>query len=95
MFLWHFSPKDDSYVYDSAPFYDLEGEDLVIDGQQTIVRGGKLSREGQAGTVSGVLMSQKAGITPDGSIVYYAIHVNDVYAYMRSGQKTGHLNFPI
>ncbi len=92
MFLWHFSPKDDSYVYDSAPFYDLEGQDLVIDGKQTKVRGGKLEKEGQAGLVNGVLMSQKAGLTPDGSIVYYAIHVNDVYGYMVSGQKEGKLD---
>jgi hypothetical protein len=92
MFLWHFSPKDDSYVYDTAPFYDLEGENLVIDGKQTKVRGGKLEREGQAGLVSGVLMSQKAGLTPNGSIVYYAIHVNDVYGYMVSGQKEGKLD---
>jgi len=92
MFLWHFSPKDGSYVYDNAPFYDLEGESLVIDGSQTKVRGGKLDKEGQAGLVSGVLMSQKAGLTPDGSIVYYAIHVNDVYAYMASGQNSGNLN---
>ena len=92
MFLWHFSPKDDSYVYDTEPFYDLEGQDLVVDGAQTKVRGGKLAKEGQAGLVSGVLMSQEAGITPDGSIVYYAIHVNDVYAYMASGQNSGKLN---
>ena len=92
MFLWHFSPKDGSYVYDTEPFYDLEGEELVVDGVQTKVRGGKLQKEGQAGLVSGVLMSQEAGLTPDGSIVYYAIHVNDVYAYMVSGKKTNSLN---
>ena len=92
MFLWHFSPLDGSYVYDTRPFYDLEGDDLVFDGIQTKVRGGKLDSEGQAGVVSGVLMSQEAGLTPDGSIVYYAIHVNDVYAYMVSGQKTGKLD---
>lgn len=92
MFLWHFSPKAGSYVYDSRPFYDLEGNDLLFDGIQTRVRGGKLDSEGQAGLVSGVLMSQDHGITPDGSIVYYAIHVNDVYAYMVSGQKTGKID---
>ena len=92
MFLWNFSPKAGSYVYDTRPFYDLEGQDLVFDGIQTKVRGGKLDQEGQAGLVSGVLMSQKAGVTPDGSILYYAVHVNDVYAYMVSGQKTGQIN---
>ena len=92
MFLWHFSPKEGSYVYDTPPFHDLEGNRLVLDGKQTRVRGGKLDREGQAGLVSGVLMSQHAGVTPDGSLVYYAIHVNDVYAYMMSGQKRGALD---
>lgn len=94
MFLWHFSPKADSYVYDTRPFYDLEGRDLVFDGLQTKVRGGKVDSEGQAGLVSGVLMSQKAGVTPDGSLIYYAIHVNEVYAYMVSGQKTGYFDLP-
>ncbi|MFT5764206.1 MAG: hypothetical protein ACI8X3_001636 [Saprospiraceae bacterium] len=100
MFLWHFSPKANSYVYDTRPFYDLEGQDLVFDGGVGISkrkkrlrpRGGKVDQEGQAGIVSGVLMSQQAGITPDGSIVFYAVHVNDVYAYMVSGQKTGKLD---
>lgn len=92
MFLWNFSPNAGSYVYDTSPFFDVEGSTLVRDGIKTRVRGGKVDQEGQAGLVSGVLMSQQAGVTPDGSIVYYAVHVNDVYAYMVSGQKTGQLN---
>ncbi|NND31689.1 MAG: hypothetical protein HKN76_03795, partial [Saprospiraceae bacterium] len=86
-------------VFDSPPFFDLENGNLVVDGSNYSTRGGKLESEGQAGVISGVLMSQKAGITPDGSIVFYAIHVNDVYAYFASGKNTGQLEnlteFPI
>ncbi len=53
---------------------------------------------GQAGVISGVLMTQDVALTPGGSLVYYAIHVNDVYAYMASGinsnQLTGLNQFP-
>jgi len=40
---------------------------------------------GQAGVINGVLMTQDVSPTKGGSLVYYAIHVNDVYAYMASG----------
>jgi hypothetical protein len=38
--------------------------------------------QGQAGPNAGVLISQR------GSLVYYGIHVNDVFAYFLSGQKS-------
>lgn len=106
MFLWQVSETPDGLVFNTSPFYDLnDSNELVSNGggksRKMYVRGGKqeeVGRTGQAGVVSGVLMSQP-GETHDGSIVYYAIHVNDVYAYMASGvnsnQLTGVENFPI
>ncbi|GJM22640.1 MAG: hypothetical protein DHS20C15_25550 [Planctomycetota bacterium] len=101
MFLWQFSENSGELVFNSPPFFDLnEQNELVSDavgtgGQKTKhVRGGKresVDRDGQAGAVNGVLMSQDVSLTPGGSLVYYAIHVNDVYAYMASGVNSGDL----
>ncbi len=91
MFLWNLSPKNGSVAFDQPPFYDLEGSDLVQNGTGTRVRGGKVEAVGQAGVINGVLMSQDYGIAPNGSLVYYAIHVNDVYAYFASGKNSGAL----
>ena len=99
MFLWQMSRSSEGFVFNTSPFFDLnDSNELVLNKSsysgRKLVRGGKLEqmdRTGQAGLVSGVLMSQRVGVTPDGSLVYYAIHVNDVYAYMASGVNSGDL----
>ncbi len=95
MFLWLTSPVGQSYVFDSVNFFDVSPEDN--NNQRTLIPnppgsiGGAFSvraakedetigETGQAGG-GGVLLSQ------NGSIVYYGIHVNDVYAYFLSGVK--------
>ncbi len=91
-FLWQTSPTDKSYVFDSSPFYDLEGDSLVEFSSMKKVRGGKETETGQAGQIHFTLLSQnQPKVTPDGSLVYYAIHVNDVYAYFVSGKNQGSL----
>lgn len=107
MFLWQTSNSSRSLVFNSPPFFDLnEKNELVSNksGAPTVkaLRGGKFEetgRTGQAGLVSGVLMSQAVGVNPDGSLIYYGIHVNDVYAYLASGvnsqELTGVKQFPI
>lgn len=95
MFLWITSPVDyGRLVLDSTSFFDLsENNNLVSNApgntNKPSVRGGKIERLGQAGIVNGALISQNVGITPEGSLVYYAIHVNDVYAYFASGVNSG------
>ncbi|YCM43455.1 hypothetical protein V2O64_19285 [Verrucomicrobiaceae bacterium 227] len=108
MFLWQTSPNDGGLVFNTPPFYDLDAAGNLTTntaGKSKLqrIRGAKDNNEkvagtGQAGMISGVLMTQDTGISPDGSLVYYALHVNDVYAYMASGinskELTGLNQFP-
>lgn len=99
MFLWLTSPTTSGggFVFDSNVFFDVSPEsdhkrtlisNVGLDGKAApnslLLRSVKLDEEieeaGQAGG-GGVLMSQKK------SLVYYGIHVNDVYAYFLTGQK--------
>ncbi|UTW58147.1 hypothetical protein KFE96_15175 [Kordiimonas sp. SCSIO 12603] len=104
MFLWLTSPEGENYVFDSVEFFDVSPE--MQQGGQTVrklipntpgteggayaVRSTKMDEvigeTGQAGG-GGVLISQ------NGSIVYYGIHVNDVYAYYLTGVKSGSITF--
>ncbi len=94
MFLWLTSPDGQSFVFDSVGFFDVSPS---VNGKRTLIsnapgtQGGTyairstkgdevIGETGQAGG-SGVLISQA------GSIVYYGVHVNDVYAYFLSDQK--------
>lgn len=107
MFLWQMSKSADGLVFNSPPFFDLNDSNNLVSNQPGVasvkaLRGGKqeqTGRTGQAGLVSGVLMAQAVGVNPDGSLVYYGIHVNDVYAYLASGvnskELTGVTQFPI
>lgn len=108
MFLWQMSRTQNGPVFNTAPFYDLNDQNELVSNDGTtrrttfLLRGGKregVDRTGQAGVISGVLMAQPAQETADGSLVYYAIHVNDVFAYMASGVNSGDLTnveqFPI
>ncbi len=100
MFLWQMSRTENGLVFNTAPFYDLNDQNELVsnDGASTrktfLLRGGKredVGRTGQAGVISGVLMAQPVQDATDGSLVYYAIHVNDVFAYMASGVNSGDL----
>ena len=93
MFLWLSSPAEDGLVLDSTGIYNVLP---AVNGQRQLqnagsapllnvaLRGGKVDEIGeleQAG--GGVLMSQKK------SLVYYGVHVNDLYADFLTGQKAG------
>lgn len=97
MFLWLNSPDKNGggLVFDSNQFYDVSPS---VKGVRTLLpntsissfglraqKGDEIGETGQAGG-GGVLISQPHGETP-GSLVYYGIHVNDVYAYFLTGQK--------
>ncbi len=98
MFLWLTSPGyagSGGYVFDSDIFYDVSPENAQ--GQREFIPGSagnpfflrvqkpeEIGETGQAGG-SAVLISQQ------GSLVYYGIHTNDVYAYFLSGQKGGQI----
>jgi len=106
MFLWQTSKSSGGLVFASPPFFDLTDSNDLVSGKpgtasRKALRGGKFEqtgRTGQAGIVSGVLMSRGADVNSDGSLVYYGIHVNDVFAYMASGvngkELTGVTQFP-
>lgn len=102
MFLWLTSPSGTSpyggtgQVFDSPIFYDVSPQNAQ--GQRTLIpntpgvinpifpirvmKPEEIGETGQAGG-GGVLISQA------GSLVYYGIHVNDVYAEFLTGQKAG------
>lgn len=106
MFLWQTSRTPGGLVFNSSPFFDLNDNNELVSLQsggrlKLALRGGKFEqadRNGQAGIISGVLMTQPPSVNVDGSLVYYAIHVNDVFGYMASGvnskQLTGVDQFP-
>lgn len=93
MFLWLNSPTGKGQrVFDSAVFYDVSPDS---GGKRTLIpntamtnfalrqaKPEEIGETGQAGG-GGVLISQQ------GSLVYYGIHVNDVYAAFLGGQKSG------
>jgi len=97
MFLWLTSPAgDDQWVFDSPAFFDVSPS---INGKRTLIpntggvgntfalRAAKpedIGETGQAGG-SGVLLSQQQ------SLVYYGIHINEVYGYFLTGQMGGSL----
>lgn len=98
MFLWLTSPGyagSGRYVFDTDLFYDVSPENA--EGQREFIPGSvgnlfvlrvqkpeEIGETGQAGG-SAVLISQQ------GSLVYYGIHTNDVYAYFLTGQKGGQI----
>lgn len=94
MFLWLTSPDGDGLVLNGPSIIDVtparngKRQMLPHDGEAPIPMALRHEKEdeieeiGQAGS-SGVLMSQ------DSSLVYYGVHVNDVYGYFLTGQKDG------
>ena len=94
MFLWMTSPEDDGgYVFTGSSFFNVSPDDdpnadnpktrTFIQQSSVKVRDTKIGEVGQAGGSNGVLLSQ------GGSLVYYGIHVNDVFAYFLTGQMAG------
>ena len=94
MFLWAISPtkieEGGTWVFDGKDFFDLESDGTLNNDSNLNVRAEKTDREGQAGG-SATLMSQARAITGNssGSLIYYGIHINDVYAYFNAGQTSG------
>lgn len=99
MFLWLTSPDyntNDPLVLDGPAVFTVlpvnhQGYRQLVDNApdqgplRLAVRSEKADEIGELGQAggSGVLMSQ------NGSLVYYGVHVNDIYAYFLTGQKTG------
>ncbi len=94
MFLWLTSPSASGggdFVFDSTTFFDVSPEDgngkrqLISNDNLNsfVLRSAKSEEIGETGQAGGggVLMSQGE------SLVYYGIHVNDVYAYFLTGLK--------
>jgi hypothetical protein len=100
MFLWLTSPTNNTLILDSPIVFDVSVPNAQ--GQRTFIantangaaRGNKfglrdekpvdIGSTGQAGG-DAVLMSQK------GSLVYYGVHANDVFAWFLTGQKNGQI----
>lgn len=95
MFLWLTSPEGDGLVLDGPSVFTVtpmnsQGKRQLIPNTTgatyaLVLRSSKvddIGEVGQAGS-SGVLVSQQK------ALVYYGIHVNDVYGYFLSGQMTG------
>jgi hypothetical protein len=96
MFLWATSPTgtgNGDIVFNSDSFFDLlEDGTLVQEGgkmTRTMARTGNFKRTAQAGLGNFVFMCDSSKLTPEGAILYYAIHVNDVYAYFNTGKQMG------
>lgn len=91
MFLWLVSPEKQAgkYVFNSDMFFDMLPDGSLVQDNTKLARTSKLSSVEQAGFGKFAFMANKGELAPDGSILYYAIHVNDVYAYFASGQKNG------
>lgn len=98
MFLWLTSPSDDGLVLDSTAMFNVLPPDSrgvrhlqSNSGNPTLqfgLRAEKFDSIGEVGQAGGdgVLMSQNK------SLVYYGVHVNDVYAYFLTGQKSGKIS---
>ncbi|MFQ5938921.1 MAG: hypothetical protein ACE5KL_02490 [Alphaproteobacteria bacterium] len=98
MFLWLTSPEpagSGRYVFDTDLFYDVSPENAV--GHREFIPSSagnpfalrlqkpeEIEETGQAG-------GGAALISQEGSLVYYGIHTNDVYAYFLTGQKGGQI----
>ncbi|MGB0506741.1 MAG: hypothetical protein ACPGGK_11145 [Pikeienuella sp.] len=95
MFLWLTSPiGQNTHIFDSPIFYDVVGngsgglkfeQNSWSTPNNFALRSSKVDEVGQAGG-GGVLLSQA------GSLTYYGIHTNDVYAEYLTGQKKGAFN---
>lgn len=90
MFLWLTSQSDGGIVLEGPTIYTLNNDGVPSNnaGLKTQLRKGKTDNIGaidQAGS-SGVLMSQPGGADKASSLVYYGVHINDLYAYFKTGK---------
>ncbi|MEM0923150.1 MAG: hypothetical protein AAGI13_08900, partial [Pseudomonadota bacterium] len=91
MFLWLTSPDGAGTVLEGDSIFTVNTSDwtLFADGDQPMQMATRQEKDDDIGGISqtdsqaGVLMSQA------GSLVYYGVHVNDVYGYFLTGQKCG------
>ncbi|MEM7506386.1 MAG: hypothetical protein AAF415_06545 [Pseudomonadota bacterium] len=89
MFLWLTSPEGSGIVLDGPGVFTVNTADWTLipdsDGPTQMTLRSEKSDDigdiGQTDSNAGVLMSQA------GSLVYYGVHVNDVYGYFLTGQK--------
>ncbi len=93
MFLWVTSPAGQSIVLESALFYDVifdaEGNGTYVssseDSNKFNLRGAKPQRIQAAGQAGG----GDTLLTLNGSLVYFGINVNDVYAWFNTAVTNG------
>lgn len=97
MFLWLTSPQGDGLVLDSSAIFnvlpaDSRGirylQDADDETASFALRAEKFDEIGEVGQAGGggVLMSQQK------SLVYYGVHVNQIYGYFLTGQKQGQIS---
>ncbi len=88
MFLWSLSTNEltDKLTFQGDGFYNVSGNTELTDNSQIEVRVEKLSRLDQASSRA-VLMSRSFHYNVNESLVYYGVHVNDVFAYFSLGQQ--------
>jgi hypothetical protein len=103
MFLWATSTSSQyggsgNFVFDSPVFFDVSP---AINNKRTLIsselgndfalRAGKfdelIGETGQAGGGDALISQASTDASNASSLVYYGIHVNDVYAYFLKGQK--------
>ncbi len=92
MFLWSMSSDEanNKLTFQGNGFYNVSGDKVLTDESQIAIRVEKLSRLDQAGS-SAVLMSRSFHHKVDESLVYYGVHVNDVFAYFSLGQQANQI----
>ncbi|GHA04424.1 hypothetical protein GCM10008090_12240 [Arenicella chitinivorans] len=95
MFLWLTSGEGVHHVFNTSPgFYNISVEE---DGKREFLPGGLL-RLGvrKAKTDEQIELGQAGGfdvlVSQTGSLVYYGLHVNDVFALYTTGKKMGAFN---
>lgn len=93
MFLWLTSPEEKGLVLDGSTIFnvlpvDKNGNRHLVENKDSMplqfnLRSEKIEEIGEVGQAggSGVLMSQGK------SLVYYGVHINNVYGYFLTGQK--------
>ena len=95
MFLWLTSGNSANHVFNTSPgFYNVSVEE---DGKREFLPGGLLKLGvRKAKTDEQIELGQAGGfdvlVSQDDSLVYYGLHVNDVFALYTTGQKMGAFN---
>jgi hypothetical protein len=67
----------------------VTGDPVFVDRSNRIIK----TEQGEAGGGQVLMTQHDAYTTNKGSLVYYGVHVNDVYAYFRTGIVNGEITF--